>query len=62
MMERAPIDSATVIVPCEPTWTQVLAGASALDAWSDDAIREDVDGSEMARRVYRAMTSASVSP
>jgi hypothetical protein len=49
---------ATVVVPCEPTWQQVREGAKALDAWADDATREDVDGSEMARRVYKAMTSA----
>ena len=49
----------SVVVPVEPTWQQVLAGAKALDAWADDAIREDVDGSETARRVYKAMTSAA---
>lgn len=47
----------TVVVPCEPTPKQVREGARALDAWSDDALREEVDGSEMARRVYKAMTS-----
>lgn len=47
-----------VVVPCDPTYQQVVAGVKALDAWSDDAISEDVDSPEMARRVYRAMTSA----
>jgi hypothetical protein len=36
-------------------------GARALDLWSDDALRETIDGTEMARRVYAAMTSAAPS-
>jgi hypothetical protein len=49
----------TVIVPCDPDWRMVLAGAKALDAWSDDLLAQEVDGAEMACRVYQAMTSAS---
>ncbi len=49
---------AEVIVPCEPTRQMIVAGTRALDAWSDDALREEVDGAEMARRVWRAMSSA----
>jgi hypothetical protein len=38
-----------VIVPCDPTPKMIREGARALDAWSDDALREEVDGAEMAR-------------
>lgn len=48
----------TVIVPCEPTPQMVREGLRALNAWSDDALAEEIDAAEMARRVYRAMTSA----
>jgi hypothetical protein len=55
-MERSP--GFQVTVPCVPTPAQVREGARALDAWADEALREMVDGPEMAERVYRAMTSA----
>lgn len=51
-------DSPTVIVPCEPTMNMLIAGTKALDLWSDDALREEIDGTEMARKVWKAMTSA----
>jgi hypothetical protein len=47
----------TVVVPCEPSLSMLREGARALDAWSDDALREEIDGIEMARRVWKAMTS-----
>lgn len=53
------LDTPTVVVPCEPDWRMVLAGSQALDAWSDGALAETVDGSEMARRVWKAMASAA---
>lgn len=51
--------AARVVVPCEPTFMQVIAGAKQLGAWGDDALAQEVDGAEMARRVYKAMTSAA---
>lgn len=50
-------DKPTVVVPCDPDWRMLLAGAKALDAWSDETLRETVDGTEMARRVWKAMTN-----
>jgi hypothetical protein len=51
----------SVVVPCIPTSKMATEGARALDLWSDDALRETIDGTEMARRVYAAMTSAAPS-
>ena len=51
-----------VIVPCEPTVAMIREGDRALDAWSDDALAEMVDGNEMAARVYRAMVNAAPEP
>lgn len=50
-----------VAVPCEPTNKMLREGDRALDAWTDDALAEMVDGMEMAGRVWKAMTSAAPS-
>lgn len=46
-----------VIVPCDPTPAMLREGARALQAWADETLREEVDDIEMARRVWKAMTS-----
>jgi hypothetical protein len=51
-----------VILPVEATPRMQLEGARALDAWADDALAEAIDGTEMARRVWKAMTTAAPEP
>lgn len=51
--------ASTVIVPCEPTPKMVREGARTLDLWSDDALAQEIDGAEMAAKVWKAMTSAA---
>jgi hypothetical protein len=41
----------------EATPAMLREGARALDAWSDQTLRETVDGTEMAARVWKAMCS-----
>lgn len=57
-MTVPPEQDPAVVVPCEPTPAMLREGARALDAWSDEVLRETVDGVEMARRVWKAMSSA----
>lgn len=46
-----------VIVRCTPK--MVTEGARALDLWSDESLREEIDGRRMAELVWKAMALVS---
>lgn len=41
-----------------PTHKMITEGARALDLWSDESLREEIDARRMAELVWKAMTAA----
>lgn len=47
-------DRMVTVVPAEPTPAMIREGARALDLWSDESLREEIDAYRMAELVLRA--------
>jgi hypothetical protein len=52
-------DGGQAMTPTEPTSKMVTEGARALDLWSDESLREEIDARRMAELVWTAMLKAA---